>query len=477
MSVVEYNPPEPEFVDFEEEDKKNIVPHSISAEEALLGCVLINPDALWDAESLSPDDFYIHRNKYVWEAFQTLNSQNAPIDILTVSEELDRKGLISEVGSSYITKLIGNVPSSLNAGYYAKIIESHSVRRKMVAAANRIAQAAFDEGLTIEEAREIANREITQVQTDNISEESAFSDSVSKVYDRAFENAERLNRGEKVKVGIKTGLQDLDKILLGIEDEESVIIAGRPGQGKTSILFDIARYNVIKEKKNVAIFSLEMSNEEVARRFISQEAEVDSNKIKTGNLNAAEWERVNNAIEKLESGGMIFLFDVANLTPAQMRTKCLKVKRRFGLDLVLLDYIQLMSAGMKTENRTREVGVISRQIKLLVKELKCPIFSAAQMSRAVEQRQEKRPVLSDLRDSGDLEQDANCVIFLHRQDQYSSDNNTTECIIAKRRDGQVGTVELIYRREYTTFASKTYRFAPNDDEVRHAINSSVGSED
>jgi replicative DNA helicase len=436
------------------EPAESIVPHSREAEEAALGAVLINPEIYYDIAFLAPDDFYIHRNKWVWEAYLSLSDRRIPIDLLTLSEELDRTGKLQEIGgSAYLTSLINQVPSSLNAESYARIIEGHSVRRKMVSAANKIASAAYNEELTIEEAREIANREITyNIYVGNDEDENSFKNALSKVYDRAQKNAELIANDQPVETGIKLGLIDLDKILLGIEDEESVIVASRPGVGKTSLLLDIVRHNVLKEKKNVAVFSLEMSNEELARRFIAQEAEVDSTKIKTGTLTPEEWTRVNNAIELFENGGQVFLFDISNLTPAQLRAKCLLLKRKYGLDLVVVDYLQLMSAGFKAENRTREVGHNSRQIKLLAKEIKCPIITASQMSRGSEQRAEKRPVLSDLRDAGDIEQDANVVIFLYRE-EHDNDTGITEAIVAKRRDGATGSASLIYKKQFTKYVN------------------------
>lgn len=429
------------------------VPHNREAEEATLGSVLINPECYYDLNFLAPDDFYIHRHKWIWEAFAKLNDARIPIDLLTVSEELERAGRLDDVGgSAYLTSLISQVPSSLNAEYYARIIEGMSSRRKMITAANKIATAAYNEQMTIEEAREIANREITSASEDRRSDEKeSFGKAISKVYDRAVLNAERTEKGLPIVTGIKTGLIDLDIQLLGIENEESVLVAARPGQGKTSLLFDIARHNILNEKKNVAIFSLEMSDEEVARRFLAQESEVDSTKIKTGAMEMNEWTRFTNAMELYENSGKIFLSDVRNLTPAALRAKCLKLQRMYGIDLVILDYLQLMSSGIRSENRNREVAYISRQIKLLTGELKVPIFSAVQMSRGVEGRADKRPVLSDLKDSGDLEQDANTVIFLHH-DEYKKDG-TTEAIIAKRRDGATGSVNLVYRKQFTKFVN------------------------
>ncbi len=427
------------------------VPHSREAEEATLGSVFINPECYYDLTYLVPDDFYIHRNKWIWEAFTKLNDSRTPIDLLTTSEELERAGKLEDMGGpAYLTSLINQVPSSINVEYYARIVEGMSSRRKMITAANKIASAAYNEQLTIEEAREIANREITSASEDKRdNEKDAFKLAMSKVYDRAVNNAERTEKGLPIVTGIKTGLIDLDLQLLGIENEESVLVAARPGQGKTSILFDIARHNALKEQKNVAIFSLEMSDEEVARRFLAQESEVDSTKIKTGAMEMNEWTRFTAAMELYENSGEIFLSDVRNLTPAALRAKCLKLQRMYGIDLVIVDYLQLMSPGIRTENRNREVAYISRQIKLLTGELKVPIISAVQMSRGVESRAEKRPVLSDLKDSGDLEQDANTVIFLHH-DEYKKDG-FTEAIIAKRRDGATGSVNLVYRKQFTKF--------------------------
>ncbi|MBK8467711.1 MAG: replicative DNA helicase [Chloracidobacterium sp.] len=431
------------------------VPHSRDAEEALLGSVLINPECYYDLNFLAPDDFYIHSNKWVWEAYSKLNDSRQPIDFLTVSEELERAGKLAEIGgSAYLTTLINKVPSSLNSESYARIIEGCSARRKMISAANKIATAAYNEQMTIAEAREIANREITSASEDRRNDEKeSFVRAMSRVYDRAVLNAERTAKGLPIVTGIKTGLIDLDIQLLGVENEESVLIAARPGQGKTSLLFDIARHNVLRESKNVAVFSLEMSDEEVARRFLAQEAEVDSTKIKTGTMDQLEWSRFTNAMELYENSGQIFLSDVRGLTPAALRAKCLKLQRMYGIDLVVVDYLQLMSPGIRVENRNREVAYISRQIKLLTGELKVPIFSAVQMSRGVEGRADKRPVLSDLKDSGDLEQDANTVIFLHH-DEYKKDA-PTEAIIAKRRDGATGSVNIVYRKQFTKFGNVT----------------------
>ncbi|MBI5954400.1 MAG: replicative DNA helicase [Chloroflexi bacterium] len=439
-----------------EETVSLVVPHSREAEEAVVGAVLINPEVYYDiAQFLTADDFYIHRNKWIWEAYDRLSEKRIPVDLLTVSEEMEQVNHLAEVGgSAYLTSLINQVPSSLNAESYGRIVEGHSVRRKLLSAANEIASLAYKGMMSAQEAVEEASRKVISISTKKENEAEFFKKCMSAVYDRAEKNAERTAKGESIVTGIKTGLLDLDLLLLGIEKQENVVVAAITGKGKTSLLFDIARHNVLKERKNVAIFSLEMSGEEVARRFIAQESMIESTKIKTGALSPEEWIRFNETIELYENRGQIFLSDIRNLTPVALRAKCLKLQREYGIDLVVVDYLQLMSGGGNFANRALEVAHISRQNKILAGELDIPVISAAQLNRNVEQRAEKRPTLSDLKESSGIEQDANTVIFLHF-DEYGK-KDFTECIVAKRRDGPVGSVSLKYLKEFTTFRDSAY---------------------
>lgn len=454
----------------------NTIPHSKEAEEATVGSVLINPDVLSELYFLKSDDFYIHRNRFIWGALQRLSDRRAPIDILTVAEELDKAGQLSEIGgSAYLTSLINQVPTSINAEHYGRMVEEQALRRKMIQAANHIATLAYKGG-DIEELVGEFNQVATETIIRDAPESENLVDAMSAVYDKAFTNAEKLSNGKPINVGLTTGFKDLDAILLGIEDEENVLIAARPGLGKTSLLLDIAQHAALTLGKKVAIFSQEMSNEQVARRLIAKYAQIDTQKIKTGAMDVNEWTRFNSAIETYENAS-IFVMDTTGLTPAKLRAKCLQLKRTYGLDLILVDYLGLMSAGVKMENRTREMGYISRHVKLLNQELKTPIISAVQMSRAVEQRAEKRPVLSDLRDSGDLEQDANCVIFLYRENELDYE---TKVIVAKRRDGAVGECSLIYKPEYATFKNafiQNFGNKKQEERIEYAIHSAVGSED
>jgi replicative DNA helicase len=427
------------------------VPNNREAEESTIGGVLIAPESVPDLHFLKHDDFYIHRNKWTWEAIERLQERRVAIDPLTVSSELDAMGKLGEIGgSAYITSLIANVPMSLNVTDYARLIVDCAIRRRVISAATKTVQAAYS-AERIEEVQESANAVPEAVYRDSDNDNS-FKSGLSRVCDRAGENAERTAKGLPLEVGLTTGFIDLDRILLGIEDEENVIVAAPTGQGKTAFLLNVAAHVALKLNKRVAIFSQEMGTEEVARRMVSSFTGIDSQRIKTGALRESEWPIFTNAIETLENSNL-YVSDASNLTPAKLRAKCLQLQKTEGLDLVIVDYIQLMSAGIKTENRQLEVSYISRRNKQLARELHTPVYSACQLSRAHEQRANKRPILSDLRESGSLEQDANTVIFLYRPDEVNT--NEVEVIVAKRRDGALGTAHLIYQAPITKFVNAT----------------------
>jgi replicative DNA helicase len=440
------------------------VPHSREAEEAVVGAVLINPEVYYDvAQFLQADDFYIHRHRWIWEAFASLHEQRIPIDLLTVGEELDRKGQLSEVGGpAYLTTLVNQVPTSLNAESYGHIVESHSIRRKMIMAANSIASLAYDEDTTVDNVMDEAEKAVFGVSERRLRHDlQPISSVLSEYYDRIDELAKR---GEDI-YGVPTGFIDLDKMLSGLQPSDLLIIAGRPGQGKTGFLLSIARNAALTHKKHVAIFSLEMSNEQVAQRLIAQETGIDSQRLRTGKLQENEWPLFAQAIEVL-SDTHIFLDDTPAITPLQLRTKCRRLHLEHHLDLIILDYLQLMGGEFRSENRVQEVSYISRNLKVLARELNVPVLAAAQLSRAVEQRSDKRPVLSDLRESGSLEQDSDIVMFIYRPDQYEKDTvkqNVAEIIVSKHRNGPVGSVELVFRSSLAKFENAATRvFNPNE---------------
>lgn len=428
------------------------VPHNREAEEAVVGAVLINPEVYYDvAQFLAADDFYIHRHKWIWEAFTRLHEQRIPIDLLTLSEELDRVGQLNEIGGpAYLTALVNQVPSSLNAEAYGRIVEGHSIRRKMITAANQIASMAYNEETVVDTVMDEAEKAVFNVSERRLKHDvEPISTVLSDYYDRIDDLAKRPDDF----FGVPTGFIDLDRMLSGLQPSDLLIIAGRPGQGKTGFLLSVAKNAALTHKKHVAIFSLEMSNEQVVQRLISQETGIDSQRMRTGKLEEQEWPLFTHSIEVF-SDTKIFLDDTPAITPLQLRTKCRRLHMEYGLDLVIVDYLQLMGGDTRTDNRVQEVSYISRNLKVLARELNVPVLAAAQLSRAVEQRSDKRPVLSDLRESGSLEQDSDIVMFIYRPDQYEKDTvkqNVAEIIVAKHRNGPVGSVELIFRNTLAKF--------------------------
>jgi len=410
------------------------------------------------AQFLQADDYYIVRNRWIWEAFTRLHEQRNPIDILTVSEELDRAGQLAEIGGpAYLTSLVNQVPSSLHAEAYGHIIEQNAIRRKMLTAANEIATLAYNQDQTVDTVVDQAEKAIFSLGERRMRHDlQPIRNVMSDFYDHIDELSQRTEEFS----GIPTGLIDLDHVLEGLQKSDLLIIAGRPGMGKTGFLLGVAKHAAQQYKKHVAIFSLEMSNEQLAQRLISQQTGIDSQRLRSGKLNPDEWPLFTEAIEALSSTH-IFLDDTPALTPIQLRTKCRRLHLEYQLDLIIVDYIQLMSGDTRTDNRVQEVSYISRNLKALARELNVPVLAAAQLSRAVEQRTEKRPILSDLRESGSLEQDADIVMFIHRPDAMEKDSpmrNIAELIIAKHRNGPTHPgIELIFLNHLARFENAATR--------------------
>jgi replicative DNA helicase len=435
-----------------------IVPHSREAEEAVIGAIMINPEAYYDvAQFLQPDDFYIHRHRWIWQAFTRLHEQRTPIDFLTVTEELDQMGQLGEIGGpAYLTALINNVPSSLHAEAYGRVVEETAVRRRMLDAANLIAKVAYKEDSGIDEVMNEAEKAIFGVSEKRLTRDlQPIQQVLSDYYDRI----DQLNRRGEDTFGVPSGFIDLDRLLGGMQPSDFLIIAGRPGTGKTAFMLSAAKNAAQTYKKHVAIFSLEMANEQLVQRLIAQETGIDTHHLRTGKLTEDEWPLFAHAIEVLGDTRM-FLDDTPGLTPIQLRTKCRRLHMEFRLDLVLVDYLQLMSGGMRIENRVQEVSYISRNLKMLARELNVPVLAAAQLSRAIEQRADKEPQLSDLRESGSLEQDSDVVMFIHRPDLYDRDStrpNVAEIKIAKHRNGPTGTIEMVFRSNLAKFENAATR--------------------
>jgi replicative DNA helicase len=445
-----------------------VEPHNREAEEALLGAVMINPAAFYEvAAFLTPSDFFIHRNGWIWEAFQRLVDRHQPIDALTVTEELERRNRLEEAGgAAYLAALMGNVPTSLHAEAYGRIVEEQAVRRRLLAAAGEIAAHAHDARATVSDVVGEAEKAVFEVSQRRLTRDVQPIDSVISDY---FDRLEYLTRHPEESLGIPTGFAQLDQLLGGMQRSDLLIIAGRPGLGKSAMLLSIAKNVAQSHKKHVAFFSLEMSNEQLVQRLLAQETRIDAHKFRQGTVSDDEWAHFTHAASTL-SEVKVFLDDTPALTPLQLRSKCRRLHLEYNLDLILVDYLQLMGSDFRTENRVQEVSYISRYVKALARELNVPVVAAAQLSRAVEQRTSKRPQLSDLRESGSLEQDADIVMFIHRQDEGGAgeigpgsagsyrrvsgprvEAIITEIIVAKHRHGPTGSVELVFFPSITRF--------------------------
>jgi replicative DNA helicase len=449
---------ESQFVDTSANPAPQVVPHSQEAEEAVIGAVMINPEAYYDvAQFLQANDFYIHRHQWIWEAFTRLHERRIPIDLLTVSEELEQMDQLAEIGGpAYLTTLINAVPTSLHAEAYGRRVEETAIRRRMLTAANDIAKLAYQENATVDAVMDEAEKAVFGVSERRMTRDlQSIQQVLSDYYDRIDQLA---NRDEET-LGVPTGFIDLDRLLGGLQPSDLLIVAGRPGMGKTAFMLSAAKNAAQTHKKHVAIFSLEMANEQLVQRLIAQETGIDSQRLRTGKLQEDEWPVFTHAIEVL-SDTRIFLDDTPALTPLQLRTKCRRLHMEFQLDLIVVDYLQLMSGGIRTDNRVQEVSHISRNLKILARELNVPVLAAAQLSRAVEQRADKEPQLSDLRESGSLEQDADIVMFIHRPEMYEKDTakkNIAQIKIAKHRNGPVGTIELVFRNNLAKFENAVTR--------------------
>lgn len=428
-------------------------PNSREAEEAVLGSILINPESYYDvAEILHDDDFYIIRNQWVWSSFVRLTEKRAPIDILTVSEDLQNHNQLADIGGqSYLISLVNQTPTSLHAQSYSRIVEQNAIRRRMLTAANEMAKLAYDQEKDVDTIIDKAEMSVF-----GLSERRVRHDlePIERVLSNYYDHVDELSQRDDEIFGVPTGLTDLDRLLGGLQKSDLLIIAGRPGSGKTGFMLSVAKNAAQKHKKHVAFFSLEMSNEQLVQRLIAQETKIDTQRLRTGKLDDEEWPLFTHAVEVLGDTHM-WLDDTPAITPLQLRTKCRRLHMEHSLDLIIIDYLQLMGSDSRNENRVQEVSHISRSLKVLARELNVPVLAGAQLSRAVEQREGKKPVLSDLRESGSLEQDSDIVMFIHRPDMMEKDNprqNIAELIVAKHRNGPTHPgIELVFLNNLAKF--------------------------
>ena len=427
-------------------------PSNREAEEALIGAVLISPDVYLDvSQFLKPGDFFLVRNQWVWECFQHLSETRQPIDLVTVTETLINRGQLDEVGGqAYLITLVNQSPNAFHAESYARIIEQNAIRRRMLEAANEIARLAFQQDQSIDFVVNEAEKAIFNVSERRIKRDLIpIREVVRDYYDRIDELAKRPDD----IFGVPTGLIDIDRLLGGLQKSDLLIVAGRPGTGKTGFLLGTMRNAALVHKKHVAMFSMEMSNEQLLQRLIAMDTRIDTQRLRTGRLNDNEWDIFFQALDSYDRT-MIFLDDTPAITPLSLRTKCRRLHMEFGLDLIIVDYLQLMSGDSRTDNRVQEVSNISRNLKVLARELNVPVLTAAQLSRAVEHRTDKKPQLSDLRESGSLEQDADIVMFIDRDPvgEEIEKRNEAKMMVAKHRNGPTHPgISLVFIEELAKF--------------------------
>lgn len=434
---------------------ERLAPHSADAEEAILGSILINGEVISEISAfLKAEDFFILKHGLIWDAMLAIFERGEHIDDLIVIDELQARNQLDEIGgAAFITRLITHTPTYIHAETYGHLVERAAIRRRLIAAASEIVRAAQDE---VSDIREVVNRaELTlfAVTERNLGRDLLPLRNAISNYYRGVE-AQYEHRGEPL--GLPTGFNDLNALLGGLQRSDLVIVAARPGVGKTSFLLSLALNAARLANARVAIFSMEMSSEQLVQRLVSAETGINSQKLRSGNLDDSEWTLFTQAVINLGSLSM-YLDDTPGISPLEMRTKCRRLYREHGLDLIIVDYLQLMNSGQQhNDNRVQEIGYISRNLKELARELNVPLISAAQLSRQVEQRADKHPMLSDLRESGSIEQDADIVMFIYRDELYNEQTehpNQAEIIIAKHRNGPTGVVTLHFNKALTKFGN------------------------
>ncbi|GGA70239.1 replicative DNA helicase [Ornithinibacillus halotolerans] len=440
-------------------------PHNIEAEQAVIGAIFLEPEAFSTAsELLLPGDFYRASHQRIFETMLKLSDRGEPIDLVTVTSALSNNDQLEEAGGvTYLAQLAESVPTAANIEYYAKIVEEKSVLRRLIRTATDIVTTTFSREDEVEDVLNEAEKSILEVSgRKNTGSFKVIKDVLIEVYDKI----ESLHQSKGDVTGIPTGYRELDKMTSGFQRNDLIIIAARPSVGKTAFALNIAQNVATKTDENVAIFSLEMGADQLVQRILCAEGNIDATRLRNGKLEADDWTKLTMAMGSLSNAG-IYIDDTPGIRVSEIRSKCRRLKQEHGLGMILIDYLQLIqgSGNKPGENRQQEVSEISRSLKGLARELNVPLIALSQLSRGVEQRQDKRPMMSDLRESGSIEQDADIVGFLYRDDYYDKETekqNIIEIILAKQRNGPVGTVELAFVKEYNKFVDLDHRYQESD---------------
>ncbi len=440
-----------------------MVPCNIEAEQAVLGALLIDPDAIIRVAPLvRSDDFYLEKHAWIFDAVAALHERREPVDFLTVVSELEQRGKLSDVGgAAYITALINAVPTSVHVEHYSHIVERTSTLRRLISVSGEIAGLAYDGSEDIDATIDRAEELIFSVAERRMSRDMI---PMRIAVDQFIDHLDYVQKHQGEILGVATGFIDLDRLLGGFQPSDLIIIAGRPGSGKTSFALSVMQYAAIAKKKRVALFSLEMSAEQLVQRLVSSMAVIDSQNLRIGKIRDEEWPKLVQATGVL-SEAHVFIDDSAAITPIEIRAKSRRLQSEYGLDLVIIDYLQLMTVRGRIENRVQEISQISRQLKELARELRVPVIALSQLSRAVESRQDHRPQLADLRESGSIEQDADVVVFIYREKMYfptlekwqaahprqEYPDKIAEILVAKHRHGPTRDLQLLFVEEQAKF--------------------------
>ena len=429
-------------------------PASVEAEQAVLGAMLLKPEAVTTAaEELSADDFYRETHRLIYEAMMELKDRTEPVDLVTLTEQLKKADKLAKIGGIPALSLIANsVPTAANVHYHARIVHEKAQLRSLISAATEIAGAAYESADEVEDIMDNAEKRILAVSSGKRSKD--FVPLQEILLDTLEQIDARYNNKGSI-TGLPTGFTELDHLTAGLQKSDLILVAARPSMGKTAFTLNIAAHVVLRAREPVAFFSLEMSKEQLVQRLLCSEGRIDSQRLRVGELEEKEWGDLIDTANRL-SAAPLYIDDTPSITVMELRSKARRLKAEHGLSLIVIDYLQLMQgrASKNSDNRQQEISEISRSLKALARELNVPVIALSQLSRSVESRQVKRPMLSDLRESGSLEQDADIVMFLYREDYYNQDTenaNITELSIAKHRNGATDTVKMFFQKEYTRF--------------------------
>lgn len=447
----------------EDPARERVLPHNLEAERTVLGAILVENEAFHNAaEVLTEKDFYRDAHRKIFLRMANLSERGDAIDLVTLKEEMTRAGELDAAGGAgYLTSLLDGVPRATNVPYYSRIVKDKAVLRRLISAANRISQAAYEQPEETQSVLDDAEKYIFEIAEGAL--RSGF-EHVGEVVKTTFKTIDELAEKKELVTGIPTGFIEFDEMTSGLQRSDLVIVAARPSMGKTSFCMNIAQHVGLKTDKTVGVFSLEMSKEQLVMRMLCGEARVDMHKLRSGFLSEKDWAKLIQGVSDL-SQAKVYIDDTPAITVMEMRAKSRRLKLEHGLDLIVVDYLQLMQGRGRSENRNQEISDISRSLKGLAKELDVPIVALSQLSRAPEARGDHRPQLSDLRESGALEQDADVVVFIFREEQYSDtpeSQGMAELIIGKQRNGPTGTVKMAFIKEYTRFENLEWR---HDDAI------------